>query len=199
MADVPKPRSRDSDATRARLLSAARTEFAERGLAGARIDRIAAAAATNKRMIYAYFTSKEGLFDAVVETNIRHLLDAVPFTADDLPGYAVAYFDQMVADPSALRLAMWRSFERTGGSTEEIASYAHKLDAIAAAQHDGIVVADLAPVDVLAMLLAITRSWLTAADALRTLAGSKPDSAVRIAAHRDGLRAVVQRALTTSP
>jgi AcrR family transcriptional regulator len=196
MAGIPTSRPRDSDATRARLLGAARTEFAERGLAGARIDRIAAAAATNKRMIYAYFSSKEGLFDAVVEMNIKQLLDAVPFTADDLPGYAVAYFDQMVADPQALRLAMWRSFERTGGSTQEIASYADKLEAIATAQRNGRVIADLAPVDVLAMLLAITRSWLTAADALRELAGTEPDGADRIAQHRESLHAVVQRALT---
>ena len=52
----------DSAATRARLLDAAHSEFAERGLAGARVDRIAAAAQANKQAIYAYFGSKEQLF-----------------------------------------------------------------------------------------------------------------------------------------
>lgn len=48
----------DSAATRARLLDAAHAEFAERGLAGARVDRIAAAAQANKQAIYAYFGSR---------------------------------------------------------------------------------------------------------------------------------------------
>ena len=54
---------RDADATRARILDAAVAEFSARGLAGARIDRIAEAAAANKRMIYVHFGSKDGLFD----------------------------------------------------------------------------------------------------------------------------------------
>lgn len=58
---------RDAEATRARILEAARKEFAALGLAGARVDEIAARAAANKRMIYHYFGNKEGLFTAVLE------------------------------------------------------------------------------------------------------------------------------------
>lgn len=49
------------------ILAAARAEFAAFGLAGARVDRIAAEAGLNKRMLYYYFHSKEGLFTAVLE------------------------------------------------------------------------------------------------------------------------------------
>ena len=56
---------RDAEATKARLLEAATAEFAAYGIAGARIDRIAAAASVNKQMIYAYFGSKDALFDVV--------------------------------------------------------------------------------------------------------------------------------------
>jgi AcrR family transcriptional regulator len=58
---------RDAEATRRRILQAARSEFARYGLGGARIERIAEAARTNKRMLYYYFTNKEGLFLAALE------------------------------------------------------------------------------------------------------------------------------------
>jgi AcrR family transcriptional regulator len=58
---------RDAEATRRRILQAARAEFARHGLGGARIERIAQAARTNKRMLYYYFGNKEGLFLAALE------------------------------------------------------------------------------------------------------------------------------------
>lgn len=58
--------SRDAERTRARLLAAARTEFAEHGMGGARVDRIASSAGVNKERIYGIFGSKEKLFAAVV-------------------------------------------------------------------------------------------------------------------------------------
>lgn len=77
---------RDSAATRARILDAAIEEFSAFGLAGARIDRIAAAADANKRSIYVYFESKERLFTAALHRVIEELVAVVPLTEDDLPG-----------------------------------------------------------------------------------------------------------------
>jgi AcrR family transcriptional regulator len=57
---------RDAEATRRRLLDAAAAEFARLGIAGARVDRIAEAARTNKAQIYHYFGSTDGLFVAVL-------------------------------------------------------------------------------------------------------------------------------------
>nr|WP_245317923.1 TetR family transcriptional regulator [Ensifer sp. 1H6] len=62
-----KPRIRDAEATKARILDAAKKEFAKNGLGGARVDVIAEKAKANKRMIYHYFESKEGLFQTVLE------------------------------------------------------------------------------------------------------------------------------------
>jgi AcrR family transcriptional regulator len=62
-----KPRIRDAEATKARILDAAKKEFAKNGLGGARVDVIAEKARANKRMIYHYFESKEGLFQTVLE------------------------------------------------------------------------------------------------------------------------------------
>jgi AcrR family transcriptional regulator len=67
VAATPKPRARDAEATKTRILEAAKREFAKNGLGGARVDVIAEKARANKRMIYHYFGSKEGLFQTVLE------------------------------------------------------------------------------------------------------------------------------------
>ena len=60
-------RTNDPERTMADILEVATAEFAAKGLAGARIDEIAALTRTSKRMIYYYFESKEGLYRAVLE------------------------------------------------------------------------------------------------------------------------------------
>jgi AcrR family transcriptional regulator len=55
-----------SAATKRRIVDAATHEFAEHGFVGARINRIAAAASANKQLIYRYFGSKQGLYEAVL-------------------------------------------------------------------------------------------------------------------------------------
>jgi len=62
-----KTRIRDAEATMARILDAAKKEFAKKGLGGARVDEIAEKARANKRMIYHYFGSKDQLFQKVIE------------------------------------------------------------------------------------------------------------------------------------
>jgi AcrR family transcriptional regulator len=62
-----KPQVRDPEATKARILSASKKEFAKYGLGGARVDAIAAQAKSNKRMMYHYFGNKEQLFRITLE------------------------------------------------------------------------------------------------------------------------------------
>jgi len=59
--------TRDPERTREAILAAAETEFAAKGLSGARVDAIARRARANKRMIYHYFGSKDRLYAAVLE------------------------------------------------------------------------------------------------------------------------------------
>ena len=63
---------RDPAQSRQRILAAARKEFAQYGLGGARVDRIATQAGINKRMLYHYFGNKDALFGAVLEANYAH-------------------------------------------------------------------------------------------------------------------------------
>jgi TetR/AcrR family transcriptional regulator len=64
---------REPDATRRRILAAAIIEFAAKGLAGARVDEIAARALVSKRMLYHYFGDKEDLWLAVLEHAYLHI------------------------------------------------------------------------------------------------------------------------------
>lgn len=64
---LPPPALRNAERTRQAILAAATDEFAENGLAGGRVDRIAEVSGANKRMIYYYFRSKDDLYLAVLE------------------------------------------------------------------------------------------------------------------------------------
>ncbi len=79
-------RTNDPERTMAGILEVALREFADKGLSGARIDEIAAATRTSKRMIYYYFGSKEGLYLAVLEHSYREMRRIESeLTLDNLP------------------------------------------------------------------------------------------------------------------
>lgn len=67
---------RDAEKTKAAILSAAVEEFARYGLGGARVDRIAARAGANKRMLYYYYRDKENLFLAALEDRYADIRNA---------------------------------------------------------------------------------------------------------------------------
>src|SRR5579884_1995375 len=73
---APVRRAVKTPETRAIILRSAEHIFAERGLAGARIDAIAAAAGVNKALIYYYFKSKDALFLAVIEEHLKEFYGA---------------------------------------------------------------------------------------------------------------------------
>jgi AcrR family transcriptional regulator len=151
--------ARDAEDTKRRLLDAAALEFAERGVAGARIDRIAAAARANKALIYAYFGNKEQLFDAVFRALVVDTVHDVPVDADDLPGYAGRLFDRNLSHPLAARLALWHSLERGGLSSLPGGHEQHDRDkaaAIAAAQAAGTVGTRFPPSELITMITVLS-------------------------------------------
>jgi AcrR family transcriptional regulator len=114
-----EPRTNDPERTMADIIDVATREFAEKGLAGARIDVIAEAMRTSKRMIYYYFGSKEGLYIRVLEEAYRriraieaelHLEDLAPEDAlRRLVGFTVDY---QLANPDFIRLVMTENIHR---------------------------------------------------------------------------------------
>jgi AcrR family transcriptional regulator len=152
----------DAQATRQRLLDAAAQEFAAYGIAGARVDRIAAAAQSNKAQIYHYFGSKDGLFDAVFHALVVNTLREAPIDPDDLPGYAGRLFDGYEANPEIQRLATWYRLERA--VTDEpiaviVKGNRDKLAAIAKAQKAGTLSKHYSPTDLLALVLHLSGLW----------------------------------------
>lgn len=149
--------SRSSQDTRKRLLDAAVKEFAAYGIAGARVDRIADAAQCNKQAIYAYYGSKEGLCDAVMDAMVVEIVESVPIDANDLPGYATRLFDRYQSHPEALRLATWYSLEGKAFPASGMASMTRKIAAIGEAQAAGAVSKRYAPEMLMLLIHAITR------------------------------------------
>ena len=106
-----KARTRDADATKARILAAAKAEFARLGLGGARVDEIAEKAEANKRMIYHYFGNKEDLFAAVLEDAYLDIRTAEQeLQLDELPPDEAMVtlikftWDYYLANPEFIRL-----------------------------------------------------------------------------------------------
>jgi AcrR family transcriptional regulator len=167
MTDDPevatKVRIRDAEATRRRILAAATAEFAAHGIAGARVDRIAAAADANKSLIYTYFGNKEELFDAVFEAMVATTVEEVAIDADDLPGFATRIFDHRLEHPELIRLVSWDRLERDGAGVAGAAvQAAHdtKVKAIARAQREGKVAATLGAAALMEFVLAVAETEL---------------------------------------
>lgn len=162
-------------ATSRRILDAACAEFAERGIAGARIDRIVVAARTNKAQLYGYFGSKEDLFDAVLANSIDASVEAVPFDADDLPGWAVRLYDRNLHRPELVRLIAWTRLERSPtGLWFDGTDHAPKLAAIARAQAEGRLRAG-DPFDLLTLVLAMASTW-SPASGVYTATADEPET-----------------------
>lgn len=167
----------DATDTKRRILVAAGDEFAQFGLAGARVDRIADRAGVNKRSIYVHFGPKEELFDLVVARTLSAMSEDVPFTPDDLPGYAGALFDYLMATPEILRLITWAGLERPDATDAEVRTYEPKVEAL----NDRY---DRGGADVLALLLGLVTAWPAASPALRSHASRSPWSKARLRTHR---------------
>lgn len=185
---------RDGEGSRQRLLDAATVEFAAFGIAGARVDRVAAAARVNKAQMYGWYGSKDGLFDAVFARHLHRIVDAVPFTPDDLPGYAVALYDSYLTDPELVRLASWNRLERVPTGELLAAHPGHaepKHEAIAAAQADGRIISGIRPDEVYALVIALAGTWSPVS---ATFTASLTDGDAEHDRRRAVLRDVVQRA-----
>ena len=152
------------------ILEVALREFADKGLSGARIDEIAAATRTSKRMIYYYFGSKEGLYLAVLEHSYREMrriegelmLDNLP-PEDALRRLVEFTFDHHVAHEDYIRIVMNENIERGKYLAQSQIIQELNVPAISAigrlyerGQAAGVYRAGLDPVDIHASISALT-------------------------------------------
>jgi AcrR family transcriptional regulator len=138
---------RDPEATKQRILDAALHEFSAKGISGARVDAIAGRACVNKRMLYYYFGSKDGLFREVMRRRVDE-------SAATLESAEVSKHDRLAnnqrgiaADSEYLRLLAWEALEASPSEpvNESIRRrfFQQWVDAVAAEQRAGNLPADL--------------------------------------------------------
>jgi AcrR family transcriptional regulator len=147
---------------RGEILEAARTEFAQYGLAGARIDRIARNAQASKERLYAHFRDKESLFREVFAADSAEFFRAATLRPDAVPEFVGDIYDHVVSRPEHLRMITWANLE--GVTLEEPHAdgqpvFSQDIAAIEAAQAAGHVDPAWQPADLIAMLFSIGLAW----------------------------------------
>lgn len=168
--------ARSVEQTKERIVEAATVEFSEHGIAGARVDRIVARAGCGKGLVYNYFGNKEQLFDVVYDRLVTQAVEAVEFSADDLPGYAVALYDYNRRHPLAARLTTWFRLERASRTAPAVnESVRRKSAAVAAAQADGKIDPAIPAATLMDMIVAI---------AMLDVAGPADPDSVRLAVEK---------------
>ncbi len=146
------------------ILAAARAEFAQYGLAGARIDRIARTAQASKERIYAHFGDKEALFREVLATDSAEFFTAISLRRGSVPDFVGDVYDVARDHPEHLRMITWARLE--GFALDEPLEdgepvFADSIAAIEAAQADGHVDPTWEPTDLIALLVAVGMAWAT--------------------------------------
>ncbi|WP_405183034.1 TetR family transcriptional regulator [Nocardia sp. NBC_01377] len=148
-------------ATRERILVAAKAEFAQYGVAGARINRIAAAAKASKDRLYAYFASKDALYTAVTEQWADQTTTETALNAADLPGYVGRLYDHYLRYPDNARLQAWADVERLHiPEAEQVVRrvIAAKITEVERGQREGLATTDFQPITLIVMLTDLART-----------------------------------------
>ncbi|MFD8073414.1 TetR family transcriptional regulator [Streptomyces sp. NBC_00510] len=156
--------ARNADETRRKILEAATEEFAQYGIAGARVERITKNAGVNNALLYRYFGSKVDLFDKAYSDLVTEIVDAVPLDPADLPGYVGRLFDYYQDHPHVVRLAAWQLLERPEHAVPQVVHDAQreKAERIAQAQKAGVIPATLPAEELrdLMVLLSVSKTPL---------------------------------------
>jgi len=201
------PRTNDPARTMAGILEVATAEFAGKGLSGARIDEIAAATQTSKRMIYYYFGSKEGLYVAVLEEAYRrmrsieaqlHLEDLTPEAA--LRRLVEFTFDHHLGNPDYIRLVMTENMERGAYLAHSKSIRELNVPAIEAIRKlydrgvaDGVFRPGLAPIDIHASISALTFFNVSNQHTFSLIFGDDAKAPEAVAARRRSITEMIVR------
>jgi AcrR family transcriptional regulator len=144
--------------TRRKILAAATQEFSERGVAGARVERITDSAGVNNALLYRYFRSKRDLFEAVYGELVTSTVAAVDLDPSDLVQYVVNLYDYYRQHPEVIRLTIWRELERSGDGSPSAATETQRdnLSRLADAQLAGVITDKFSPSELMEVLLTMS-------------------------------------------
>jgi TetR/AcrR family transcriptional regulator len=184
--------------SRASILRAAVTEFAEHGIAGARTDAIARAAHVNKALLYYYFKDKDALYEAVLDhvfsglqARVMPVLDGKLPPRQKMLEYLGAYFDYIAANPRFPRVVQGE-WIRSGAGTMRMQRIAKEyfrpiFEKLVGVLRDGTRAGEFRavnPMDFLPSVAAVIVFYFTAAPLMKTLMKIDPLSAKRIRERR---------------
>lgn len=189
------------------ILDVATIEFADKGLSGARIDAIAAATRTSKRMIYYYFGSKEALYVAVLEDAYRrmrsieaelHLENLAPEAA--LRTLVAFTVDYQRANPDFIRLVMTENIHRGTFLAQSSTIHEVNIPAITAVTEvyqrgvrEGVFRAGIDPVDLHMSISALSVFNVANRHTFSLIFKRDPDTPAAVAARRDSIVEMVLR------
>lgn len=107
-----------SEITKNKILDSAEKEFSEKGLSAARVDEIALVAGVNKRMVYAHFGSKEGLYAETLKNVYARRrvyekqIEEMEFSGlESIREAIILYFDFLLENTSFVKLVLWENLE----------------------------------------------------------------------------------------
>jgi len=204
---------RQPEASRNAILRAALVEFAQEGLAGARMDAIAEAAGVNKALLYYYFHDKERLYGAILDRFFAQLLERVMAVCDQ-PGtagerflsYAKAHFDSIAESPHYARIFTAELMSASRGGSSHLDRIVEKYllpiaGRVLALVQEGVDSGEFRPVDagqfVPSTIGSIVHYFLTAPLRRKFMPGD-PFNADAIAARRAAVLDFIAAALFTN-
>ncbi|RRD07370.1 TetR/AcrR family transcriptional regulator [Arachnia propionica] len=185
----------DTEKTRRRIKQAATTEFAQHGLHGTTIERIARLAGVNKERVYNYFGGKKELFAVVLHDEMSMVAQAVPITSssiDDIGDYAGRVYDYHLEHPELIRLLRWEALSLDDDVVDEEnrrKRYEEKTAAVAAGQEAGTITSQISAEHLTLFILSIAGWWATVPQVARMLCGPPSEQE-----HRQRRAAVVAAA-----
>ena len=195
--------ARDPEATRERILAAALAEFADKGLAGARVDAIARRARINKRMLYHYFGNKADLFREILRRKVAARAAAVAEAPGPLGEFLAYFYEVACRDLEWVRLLKWEALEadprRVAAEAERRAAFRAAVAKIRRGQTEGQLPPDLDPRQCLLALLGLTAFPLAFPQIARLITGRTPTDPVFVRERMRFLRRFAGHLASTRP
>ncbi len=188
-------RQRDAERSKQQILDAARTEFAEKGFAGARVREIAVRAGVNQQLISYYFGGKDGLFREITR-RWRRTEQALSSGEHTIAQTAAGYVHASAAEPELTRLMAWEGLDDRGPDTdldlaERTERFAHLIADLRRRQAAGELADDLDPAAVALALIAAAAAPVTIPQIVRSLCGTEATAPEFVGSYAEQLSRLV--------
>ena len=201
--EPPRIAERNSAKTKARIEETALAEFSRHGLAGARVEAIARRAGVNKRMIYHYFESKEGLFRHLMRGFSSQMMALAASPESGSTESSGAAWQAFIAgNPQWIRFLMLQSLNwdrRSRLSDEQRAFWSHAVEELRMGQKLGAVRDDVDAAQLQLSLVALVMFPFAMPQMTRLITGRWPDEPEFLAERAAALSVMLENLTTPAP